>query len=99
MAFGEIGLLPREFYEMSWREFFLMYRGRRKRDENEYIRDATLTREVAYQIYCAMPLAKGKRHIGKKKYWQLPIDKESIDKETQVMMEGMKKLRENGSRN
>lgn len=100
MAFGEIKLLPRDFYEMSWREFFLTCRGWNKKKDDEYIRDAALTREISYQVYCAMPLKKGKRHVSKKRYWELPFDKEQDDLETQELIKAMKSLKkQNGSRN
>lgn len=94
MAFGDMELLPDDFYKMSWREFFLMARGKAKKSEKEFIKLATLIREVSYQIYCSIPLAKGRRHISKKKYWELPFDKESDDKETSALIGAMEKLKQ-----
>lgn len=94
-------LLPDDFYRMSWREFFLTVRGRFKKRESEFIKEATLTREISYQVYCSIPFPKGKRHMSKKKYWELPFDKEIDDKETQMLIGAMKVLKNkrNGSGN
>lgn len=86
---------------MSWQEFFLMIKGDLKIREKKYIEQATFTREIAYQIYCSIPLKKGKRHVSKKQYWELPFDKEIDDKETSLLMNAMDDLKKkiNGSRN
>jgi len=44
LAFGEIGLLPDEFYRMSWKEFFLTAKGFYKKYWNEWEQ----TRLIAY---------------------------------------------------
>lgn len=100
LAFGDMELLPSDFYEMSWREFFLLVRGKQKKREKDFIKLATLTREISYQVYCSIPFAKGKRHMSKKKYWELPFDKESDDKDTQALIGAMEKLKQkNGTGN
>lgn len=99
LAFGEMELLPDDFYKMSWREFFLLVRGRRKAQETDFITDAALSREVAYQVYCSIPLKKGKRHVSKKKYWPLPWDSDKEEKEVQSLKNAMEvlKQRRNGT--
>lgn len=93
LAFGEMELLPDDFYRMSWREFFLLVRGRRKSQETDFITDAVLSREIAYQIYCSIPLRKGKRHVSKKKYWSLPWDSNKEEKEVASMKAAMELLK------
>lgn len=85
---------------MSWKEFILLMRGYRKSKEDEFLTQATLTREIAYQVYATIPLKKGKRHVPKKKYWHLPIDDDKEEAETQRMRETMEKLiqRRNGTK-
>jgi len=85
-------LLPDDFYRMSWREFFLLYRGRNKKNENNLITQASFTREIAYQIYCTIPLGKNKKHISKSKYWALPEDKEREKEQLDLMRQTMDKL-------
>lgn len=93
MAFGEMLLLPDDFYRMSWREFLLMVRGFRKREQNDFLQRSLLSREVAYQIYCAMPLKKGKRHVDKKKYWPHPWDTEKESKDVEMLKNAMEILK------
>lgn len=92
IAFGNMELSPDEFYKMSWREFFLLCRGRKKKQDREVISQATFTREIAYQIYCSIPLGKNKKHISKAKYWSLPADKEQERKNLQKMHSTMEAL-------
>lgn len=93
LAFGEMELLPDDFYRMSWREFFLLVRGRRKAQETDFITDAVLTREIAFQVYCSIPLGKKKRHKSKEKYWPLPWDSNKEEKEVASMKAAMKLLK------
>lgn len=92
IAFGEIGLLPNDFYKMSWKEFFLTLRGYRKKQEDNNLMQAIFTREIAHQVYTTIPLKKGKTHLKKSKYWHLPIDDDKEEVETQRMRETMEKL-------
>lgn len=88
-----MGILPDDFYLMSWREFFLLIKGRRKREEDEFLRQSMLTREVAYQIYQSIPLKKGKSHVAKKRYWEHPWDKYIEDQKIGSMREAMNALK------
>lgn len=92
-------LLPDDFYKMSWREFFLLVRGRRKKEDTDYLKQSLLTREIAYQVYCTIPLKKGKRHVGKKRYWPHPWDKEDDQKEFESMKNAMEALRAKATQN
>lgn len=87
-----MGLLPDDFYKMSWREFFLLCRGRRRKEDREVVAQATFTREIAYQVYCSIPLGKNKKHMTKAKYWALPADKEQEAIKLKKMRENMDKL-------
>lgn len=92
-------LLPDNFYKMSWREFFLLVRGRRKKEETEFLKQSLLTREIAYQIYGTIPLRKGKRHIGKKRYWPHSWDTENDNREVEMMKSAMEALRARATQN
>lgn len=100
MAFGEMMLLPDDFYCMSWREFFLMVRGFRKKEESDFLKKSLLAREVAYQVYCSIPLKKGKRHMARNKYWPHPFDGQKEDKNIEMLKKAMEtlKARNNGPR-
>jgi|SRR5690606_11549362 len=100
MAFGEMMLLPEDFYKMSWREFLLMVRGFMKRNENEFLKRSLLAREISYQTYCSIPLKKGKRHMEKTKYWPHPWDSEKEAKNIEMLKKAMEtlKARPNGPR-
>lgn len=97
MAFGELSLLPDDFYRMSWREFFITLKGRRKATQDRYLMDSLLTRELAYQVYTSIPLKKGKRHTPKKKYWPHPWDQEDEGREIEQMKAAMDALRDRGT--
>lgn len=84
---------------MSWREFILTLRGRRKADAEQFLKDSILVREVAYQVYTSIPLKKGRHHAKKKKYWPHPWDKEDDDREFEQMKASMEALRAKATQN
>ena len=70
LAFGEIGLLPDDFYRMSWKEFFLTAKGFYKKYWNEWEQ----TRLIAYTT--ATTVQSKKRLPSMRKWMPLPSDKQ-----------------------
>jgi len=69
LAFGEIGLLPDDFYRMSWREFFLTVKGY----DNKKWKEWEHTRLISYTI--ASTKRTKKRLPSMRKWMPLPTDK------------------------
>jgi len=68
LAFGELELLPDEFYKMSWKEFYLMVKGYNKR----YWLGWEHTRLLSYTM--ASTVQRKKRLPSMKKWMPLPTD-------------------------
>lgn len=69
LAFGEVGLLPSDFYIMSWREFFLKLRGHTNKEYKKWEH----TRFIGHSVYANHPNRKKMPSITK--FLPLPTDK------------------------
>ena len=93
---GEIGLSPRDFSSMTYKETILAIRGY----ENWQIRELERTRAVSYQIYMSYPSKDPKKPIHL--YMPLPSDirnkttvsKEQRDEQRKFFIEKQRKENE-----
>lgn len=79
---GEIGIDPRRFWSMTYKETILAIRGYENRQEREWQR----SRVIAYQIYASTPTKDSKKPI----HMYLPLPSDNRNKRSKDEMKAVR---------
>ena len=79
-AYGVLGLLPSDFWDLTFREFKLMQKGYLKRLEKEQIHNWDLVRTLA--VFVLQPHMKKGKTLKPKDIIPLPTDKKKAEVDT-----------------
>ena len=92
VAYGFLGLKPKEFWELQPKDIILMEQGfLMKREYNESLHRETLylLREIGYTVYCSIP--KKGRNDSRQKYLKFWWEKETTITEEYIKQNSNKK--------
>lgn len=77
---AECNIRPKEFWEMTWKEFSIIVMGKERQELNEWAR----TRNLAYIIYLSNTGEKSPKSI--KSFWNIPELDNVEDEEEKVYL-------------